>query len=157
MVKPNNQDIVKRLEGLKYSPKVQESTDQVYIILLFNNKEFPLFIRLFRKGSMMQFITFFPAVLQKETLGDISRLLHLFNKELDIPGFGLDEQEKLIFFRIMATVIDNEVNDHLFDAYVKASKMAVETFNTTIEAVVGGKVKVEELIKNAKKQMKKNT
>src|SRR5436853_6718427 len=100
----------------KYESDIQADTQQVYTIFKINQKEYPLFLRVFDEGHLLQLLVFIPSHLepneqfslgkqattpqtthslkdekQKDITADSARLLHLLNKELDVPGFGMDE------------------------------------------------------------------
>jgi len=149
MIEANTDSVLKFLKEKKYDAQVQQETGQVYFIFKEDDREYPLFIRFFEGGELLQLIAFFPMQLKQEVIPDVSRLLHLLNKELDIPGFGLDEFGGAAFFRCMQHIVDQKLDEKLLEQYVTTIQTACKTFGKTIEAVLVGATTVDDLIKKA--------
>src|SRR5947209_3111552 len=79
--------------------EIQAETNQLYFPIKVSNREFPVFIRIFEDSGLLQQLVFFPCKIDKKMTPDMARLLHMFNKELDLPGFGMDEVAGVVFFR----------------------------------------------------------
>lgn len=136
-----------------YEASIQEETQQVLLLFKFEGREFPLFARILPEGSLLQLLVFFPAGFTKETANDISRLLHLLNKELDLPGFGTDETAGVIFFRCMLPIVDGELADKVIDAFINSMELVCKTFSPAIEAVASGATSYEEILKKAQEHI----
>lgn len=149
------QNIEKFLRQKKYDAQVQKETQQVYTVLKLQEREFPLFIRIYEGDELLQILVFFPCKLSEKTLADTGRLLHLFNKELDIPGFGMDEISQVVFFRCMVPVKKKQLDEELLETFLKTTELACQTFSLTIEAIAGGLVNLDEMIEKVKKESKK--
>lgn len=108
-----------------YQPKKQPETDQVYTVFIVHGHMFPLFFKLLEEGNLIQMIAFIPPNIVPRMVNDLSRFLHLLNKELDLPGFGIDEQAKISFYRLMLPTLDQEVNTQLLKIYIKAVEMVL--------------------------------
>ena len=54
-----------------------------------------------------------PVTFNKESLPALSRLLHLLNKEIDLPGFGLDEELNITFYRIIFPAFEHQIHRNL--------------------------------------------
>lgn len=148
--------LLKHLEEKKFDAKIQDETQQVVVILKVQERDFPLFIRPHIEASVLQLLVFIPTNLKKENAGDLARLLHLLNKELDVPGFGMDEQNKVIFFRVMMPILENQVNKTLLDAYLNSMQIVCNTFAPAVLAVNAGMAKFEDLLKKGMEQDKKD-
>ncbi len=143
----NLDNIKKSLKKKNMDAQVQQETQQVYTILNLDGKEFPLFIRIYEQGDLLQLLAFLPFQLKKDTLNDVSRLLHLFNKELDIPGFGMDETSEVAFFRCMIPALDSTYDEKLLESYLDTIQTACQTFSTPIEAIAMGTVAFDDILK----------
>lgn len=132
--------------------ELQKETNQLCILLKISEREFPLFIRLFEGNELIQLIAFLPCNTKPATVSDTSRLLHLLNKEIDVPGFGLDENNAVVFYRCMIPVKDNQVDEVIFDAFLNAVQVACKAFAAVIAAVAYGAVTFEEVLKKSQEQ-----
>ncbi|GAB4229841.1 MAG: YbjN domain-containing protein [Chlamydiales bacterium] len=132
-------------------PEIQRETQQVFAMMPIEGRDYPLFVRIFEESGLVQCIAFFPFEIKKQTFPDVARLLHLFNKELDIPGFGLDEESKVLFFRCMIPSNKGKIEEDLFLAYLNTIHLACSSFTKPIEAVAAGAATFEELIEKVNK------
>jgi hypothetical protein len=139
----------------KYNPEKQKETGQIYLTYQAFNQDFPLFIRVVESGDLLQLLLFFPMNLQEKSNPDMARLLHLINKELDIPGFGMDEQMGVIFYRNMLPAMDKKIDGNIVDAYLKSMQTLAETFFPVIAAVAHGSATFEDILAKAKEENKK--
>ncbi len=132
-----------------YEAHIQADTQQVYTILKFNKKEYPLFLRIFDEGHLLQLLVFIPIHLKKEVIPDMARLLHLLNKELDMPGFGMDEMAGVIFYRLMLPTPKKKINGEILTAFLKTIEQVCTTFASPIEAIGLGQMTLEDILKKA--------
>lgn len=146
------QDELKKLE---LEPQLQEETQQVLVLFKEGEREFPVFFRIFDQGDLLQMIAFFPFQLPDNTIGEMARLLHLLNKELDVPGFGMDEMSKVSFFRVMINIPEKKLSRKLFETFVNTMHLVTKTFSPTLEAVAAGGAKVDQLLQKAQDAAKK--
>jgi len=130
--------------------EIQKETDQLCILLKIAEREFPLFIRIYEGGELVQLLAFLPCNTKTETLGDTARLLHLLNKEIDTPGFGMDENSLVVFYRCMIPVKEKKIDDKLFDAYLNATQVVCQSFAPVVAAVAYGGITFDEVLKKSK-------
>ena len=149
MTKANIEDLQAYLSGKGHDAQLQKETNQIYIVLKLLEREFPLFLRIMGEGDLLQMMVFFPCNVKDEAVADLARLLHLLNKELDIPGFGMDEKAKVAFYRCMIPAIDGEIHDGVLEAYMNSMKLVCETFTPAVEAVAYAATTLEELLEKA--------
>lgn len=142
------ESLQKALQNHQQDAKIQTETQQVYTVLNIDQREFPLFLRIFEEG-LVQMIAFLPSQIQDETKAGVARLLHLFNKELDIPGFGMDEIAGVIFFRCIIPATDGGIDEKLFNNFFNTVETACKTFSPTIEAIAAGAADFDEILKKA--------
>lgn len=133
-------------------PKIQSETGQVYFIVSIGQQESPLFIRILDGGYLLQMLIFIPCPFDRHLVGDMARLLHILNKELDIPGFGMDETAGVIFYRFMLPVVDKKLDTHLFDAFLKTFDQVCNTFTPPIHAISTGSASLDEILKQGQKK-----
>ena len=94
-------------------------------------------------------------MLKPGAAGDLGRLLHLLNKELDIPGFGMDEEAEVVFYRIMIPAIDNRVDTKVITRYLGSIEGLCMNFSPVIATVAGGAATFNEVLKKIKSAQKK--
>lgn len=156
----------------KYEANIQSDTQQVYTIFKINKKEYPLFLRVFDDGHLLQLLVFIPCALEpnqkfafdkktkrepsesssdksKESVADLARLLHLLNKELDVPGFGMDEMAGVVFYRLMLPTPKKKFDEDLLVAYLKTAEHVCQMFSTPIEAVSSGQMTLDQILAKA--------
>lgn len=155
MTKLNFPDLKKTLEKHQLSTEEQKETNQLYAMLAIQGRNFPIFFRIYEQQQLLQILAFLPFEYKPETVLDVGRLLHLFNKELDQPGFGLDESGKVIFFRSMVPASQGMIDDKILGAYLQATKNACELFAPAIYAVASGTSTFDELHTRAQQEMEK--
>lgn len=158
----------------QYEANIQADTQQVYTILKMNQREYPLFLRVFDQGHLLQLLVFLPSQLEpneawlkkkedtflppnqekQAVIADIARLLHLLNKELDLPGFGLDELAGVVFYRLMLPTPKKKIDEDLLLAFLKTVEHVCRMFATPIEAVSSGQMTLNEVLMKAKEMEK---
>lgn len=134
--------------------KRQPETKQLYILFKLHEQEFPLFIRIMDEGELLQMIAFMPVSLETKTVSDLARLLHVFNKEIDIPGFGMDETAKVCFYRAVLPGSNNKMLGEIVTGYINSIKVISETFFPVIVAVVTGAATYADVMKKANEVIK---
>ena len=156
-----------------YESDIQVDTQQVYTIFKINEKEYPLFLRVFDEGHLLQLLVFIPCHLesneqylpekkyskessnepkseqQKNVIADLSRLLHLLNKELDVPGFGMDEMAGVVFYRLMLPTPKKKIESDLLLAFLKTVEHVCQMFANPIEAVSSGQMTLDQILAKA--------
>jgi hypothetical protein len=158
----------------QYDADLQADTQQVYTIFKLNQREYPLFLRVFDEGHLLQLLVFLPCPLEPHEsseesepyrtsmkyndklaiIADIARLLHLLNKELDIPGFGMEEIAGVVFYRVMLPTPKKKIEGELLLAFLKTVEHVCQMFATPIEAVSSGQMTLNQILAKAK-EMKK--
>lgn len=152
MLKLDLHKISKHLENQKIDAQLQKETNQLVIILKIAEREFPLFIRVFDGEELLQILTFLPCTIKPNTMADTARLLHLLNKEIDLPGFGMDEAASVVFYRFMLPAKDKHIDAAIFDAVLNAAQVVCTSFAPVIAAVSYGTATFAEVVKKASEQ-----
>lgn len=150
-----NENILSFLKEHGYKADFEKKTNQITTTIDVDGMQFPVFIRVLSDGPVLQILAFIPCTIKKESLFDISRLLHFLNKEMDIPGFGIDELAGVVFYRITVPALDNKVNSLLFETYLKSLPPICKTFTPAIINVSQGTMSFEALLQKAKEEREK--
>lgn len=138
MIALNNDAVIAFLKEKGLKAVLQPETDQVLVVLKVLSTEYPLFIRILTDGPVLQLLVFLPSPLKEETLAEISRLLHLLNKEMDIPGFGMDESSGVIFYRISIPALNKKIDTTLLETYINSIEVICRSFTPVIHNVSQG-------------------
>ncbi len=160
MIPLNIESIKKFLLSVKLDAQFQKETNQIFIISKIQNQDVPLFIRVMEGGDLLQLLYFLPLNIDPKNNADLSRLLHLVNKELDIPGFGMDETAGVLFYRVMLPSTQKKIDGAMLESFVRSMLSVIETFLPVIGAVSQGLVGFDEVLEKAKEdveQQKKNS
>lgn len=154
MKKVNLHSLKSFLKKKGYDAQIQTETDQVYVILKFDNQEFPLFIRILPEGSLIQMLVFFPFNIKKGIEGELARLLHFLNKELDIPGFGMDEAAGVTFFRCMIPTFEGDLSEPVLEGFMQSIQLVCKNFTGAVAAVGLGEMTFQGILDKSKEMGK---
>lgn len=138
MITLNQDNLLKYLRQKQYKAELQPETQQIYFIFHIEGHQFPLFAKIDEQQMVLQLLMFFPCTFTPSTVSDTARLLHLLNKEIDLPGFGLDETSKVIFFRSVLPTLDGEINELLIDKFLMAIPQIGRACLGVVVAVASG-------------------
>lgn len=134
----------------KYKASIQKETHQIYVTFLIDEIEFPCFIKIIDSNELIQIITFIPFALSKNSLNEVARLLHILNKELDIPGFGLDEENNAAFFRYMLPTIIHTVDAEVFLEALRTAEITCKNLTPAIGAVIKDPANLQVIVNKIK-------
>lgn len=150
MIPINYSDIQKFLKEKGITSELQPETKQLVIKLKIAETEFPLFIRIYEGDEIVQLLAFLPIQIKPAAMAGTARLLHFLNKELDVPGFGMDEDAAVAFYRAMVPVKDRQLETAFLMGFLNAVQLACQTFIPVIAAVANGQTTYADVIKKAK-------
>lgn len=150
MIPLENNALLAYYQKQGHQAEIQAETNQIYFPLKTEKKEFPVFSRVFEEGGLLQLLVFFPCAIEGKTIPDMARLLHMFNKELDLPGFGMDEISGVVFFRWMIPCQNQQAPEALLTAFLATLQTVCQTFSPVVEAVAAGAVTFDTLLEKAK-------
>lgn len=152
MIAADYTSIQKHLKSNNIQAELQKENNQLCIVLEAGGRSYPLFIRIMEGGDLLQLLTFLPCNTKDDTVADTARLLHLLNKELELPGFGMEERHHLLFYRSLMPIKDNKIDKLIFNAYLNATQTIGQAFLPVIAAVAYGSLTFAEVLKNAEGQ-----
>lgn len=127
---------------------LQKETGQIYFGFESKGKQFAIFMRIFPDSQLLQIIVFLPALFTDKTGGDTARLLHWINQAIDLPGFGMEESSKTIYYRVMLPALGMQIDEALVEPFLGAIKGVSETFFPLIEKVATGQTTFAEATKS---------
>lgn len=146
----DNKELTASLEKFGLKASEQPETKQLLTKFSINGFEYPMFIRQLTGGNLLQVLTFIPCTIEKDALFDLSRLLHMINKELDMPGFCCDEESKTVFYRVVVPCVNGQVDEPLFHAFLNVTKHVCEMFGTIVQAIAVKAMSLDEMMSKAK-------
>lgn len=138
MIPFDRDHVLNYLREQKHNVQLQKESQQYYILFHVLSQEFPVFIKIEPSSPLIQLILFLPIEFNPKTNGEVARLLHLLNKELDWPGFGMDETARVIFYRCVLPSINNNVSTHLLDTAMSSMPRLAQAFFPLIAAAARG-------------------
>jgi hypothetical protein len=149
MIPLDLENILKHLKKNAIEAQLQKDTNQISIVFKIAERDFPVFIRIYDGQELVQLLAFLPCSTKQNTIADTARLLHLLNKELDVPGFGMDESASVVFYRCIIPAKNKQFDKDLFDAFLNAVQVVCRSFAPVIAAVAYGGVSFEEVLKKS--------
>ncbi len=138
------------------SAAIQEETNQILITIKVEKVEFPMFARITQGGELLQLLAFFPCNIKPGCQEDTARCLHLLNKELDIPGFGMDDLNGLIFYRCMIPCLNQEFEPAIVDKFFNAVQMICKSFLPMVFAISQGNLKFADMANQMESLLQEN-
>lgn len=147
MIPLTNDAILSCIKMHEYAADVQKETNQIFTILKIGEREVPLFLRVLEESQLLQLLAFIPCPLEPKKVSDIARLLHMLNKEVDLPGFGMDEVGGVLFYRIMLAAPNKKLDQNMLITYMKVVKNVCELFIPPIETIGFGYATLEDILK----------
>ncbi len=149
-MKLSNNELISSLNRFGIKATVQENSNQLLATFSQNGNEYPAFIRQLNGGNLLQILTFVPCTIDNEAYFDVSRLLHMINKELDMPGFCCDEETKTVFYRVVIPCINSQVDEPLLHAYLNTTQQVCGMFGTIVQAIAIKAMSLDEMMAKAK-------
>jgi hypothetical protein len=150
MIPLNLNKIQTYLKSKDIVSELQKETNQLCILLKMLEREYPLFIRIYEGSDLLQLLAFLPCNTKQSTHADTARLLHLINREIDIPGFGMDENADVVFYRCMMISKDKEIDEKTLDAYMNAIQVVCQSFAAVVAGVAYGAITFDDVLAQAK-------
>lgn len=144
MVALNIEKIFEFLKEKGVEAELQNDTGQIFFGFRAADESFAIFIRSYEQSQLLQVIAFLPIQYKEECAADTARFLHWINQAIDLPGFGMEEGGRTIFYRLMLPALGMELDDRLLEPFLGAMRNVCETFYGSIKKVATGEVSFEE-------------
>lgn len=145
------------LKSFELNAEEEPTTGQVYAPITTQHGEVPLFCLVLDSQLLLQFCAVFPSEVTEKTAPDTARLLHVLNKDIDMPGFGMDEEKGTIFYRIMVPCLNKEIDKELVKITIDAVTNVCDHFMPAVHLVANGDYTLERLIEESKAMEAKNS
>lgn len=126
------------LKSHKLESKYFEATKQIALIIHEEDKDFPVFLQVDPTGKILQILTIMPCTMRPRAPTEMARLLHLLNKEIDLPGFGMDENASLVFYRNVFITGHGKIDMVILDNFFKSLPNICKVFFNPIASVANG-------------------
>ncbi len=139
-------------QELGLSANIDEKSNQILSSIKIEDREFPVFCRTLTGGELVQVICFVPVAVEEKSFDDLARFLHLVNKELDMPGFGLDETTKTVFYRVIIPTVGQQFDTNTFKAFLKTIENVCSTFGVIITALAMNAMTLDEIFAEMQKK-----
>lgn len=150
MIKLSLDNVQKFLASRGINAHPEKVTNQLYVMMKHGNLEYPMFMRVYENDSLLQLLIFIPCSIQDGCQPDLARLLLLINKEIDIPGYGMDEAASVVFYRVMLPTHEGQLEEKLINLYLDAFEPLCNIFTAPIMAAASGKMTYNEILKELK-------
>lgn len=151
----NQNNLDKFLTSLDLNPHLEKESGLTYINIQANGHDIPLFFVIRNEGEVLQMISYFS--YQLLDVSATARLLHLLNRDLDIPGFGMDEEQGLIFYRLVIPCFDKEMDGILLRIYIDTIKVVCDSFSHAIGLISSGSMNLDTIKQQIKKEAKQDS
>lgn len=148
MIDLNLKSIQQALQARGLKTDMETTTHQLHANIKINNIDYPLFMRIYEQNHLLQLLLFLPFNIKDSVVNETARLLHLINKQIDLPGFGMDEASHTIFFRQILVGIEGKIDEHLIAIYIESFERIVRLFAVPIVNVSQGNFSYEAVAKN---------
>lgn len=148
-MKLTEEALIKQLNEWELKPTYQKETGQTYITMKVKEFEVHVFFGIRSESTLLQIVAYLPYNLNPKTLPQVARLFHMLNKELDVPGFCIDEENDLMFYRLVMPCLGQEYDPKLLNLYLGTTRMAVDTFIQAIAMIVSGSTTIEQVLKDS--------
>lgn len=150
-----NEGLLEYLRQKNFDVQFQPETKQISAHVVVGRESYPFFVKLDTDSGILQLLVFIPYALQPNTAPDIARLLHYCNKEIDLPGFGIDELVGAIYYRCVLVGTKGEIAEEVLDKALRAIPRLCETFFPIIIMSMSGKMRFDTVLQKAKKEQNK--
>lgn len=147
MVKLTNSDLLKHLEDKQLKPQLQTETGQIVMAFRLNNKDFPIFLRIAEDEDFLQVLSFLPTKIKEGQHSAVGRFLHHVNNQVNLPGFSMDDQQDLVFYRIILPCPGREVNEQMLEKFLGAIFNVSNTFFPIISTLSEGTSQYKDAMK----------
>ncbi len=152
MIPLNADSLQKFLKALNKEAHIQTETGQVYYLQKISGADFPIFLRPNEENKQLQIVLFIPTNIESGAEADLARLLLYINKEIDLPGFGMDEGANIVFYRQVLPSLDLTLSEDTVSSYLKGMEVITEMFAGVILNVAAKKVTFNQVMRKIQSQ-----
>lgn len=99
----------------------------------------------------VQFSILLPYEVKREFVGDLARLILLFNRSIDLPGFEFSEMDKMVLYRHTGLYQGGKISEHVLVSIIGNILTSVEVFGGYLEALGAGERTFREIVEEIQK------
>ena len=99
--------------------------------------------------DFLQFFITLPFFFEESAFAETSRAVLLVNQSIEIPGFGIKEADKIIFYQYIMPIIDKKLDERLFLSIINFIMATIEAHLDFLEDVGSGEISVVDKIREA--------
>lgn len=88
--------------------------------------------------SFIQISVVLPFEIKEGCMGETARILLFYNQGMNVPGFGMDEGSRRVYYRYSLPQKAEQIADEAIIGIVATILFYIETFSPSIEEVASG-------------------
>ncbi len=146
-MKASLENIINFLNTNGEKASLQEETKQAMFQFPIEKHNCSVFFRIPESQGLIQIVAFLPLQTRQETISELARFLHLVNKEIDLPGFGMDESSQLIFYRAQIPYFDDSFDERNLNLMLKSLKQGCLDLIGALSQIISGEATYDSLLK----------
>lgn len=144
-MKLSEYEILRFLKAEGHGLHTDKQTHQHHFMFPLANIEVPIFVKVFDGNILLQIVGYLPFQIAKGSAPTLARALHVFNREMDLPGFGMEEKEGTVFYRLVYPCPSQQIEEDTARLLIGATALAMETFLLTLKAMEEQKITMEQV------------
>jgi hypothetical protein len=138
MVKLDKDSLLKHLDEKQLKPQWQEESNQIIMAFRLGKIDFPIFLRIAEDEDFLQILSFMPCSIKHGTHAALARFLHVINNQVNLPGFSMDDEQNLLFYRVILPCVNREVDEKMLEKYLGAVFNVSNSFYPLIVKLADG-------------------
>ena len=147
--------LIQFLKEKKLEPTIEEDSGLVVVVQKIDKAEIAIFFNIMADDTLLQTMAYLPLEVHEKAVADTARTLHLLNRDSEIPGYGLDEERYLVFFRCAIPCINKILDTAVLERMLIVTRLSIETFLPAIAMVASGAASIDQILAEGKKQQKR--
>lgn len=147
MVKLDKDALIAHLDQKQLKPQWQAESNQIVMAFRLGKVDFPIFLRIAGDEDFLQVLSFMPANVKHGTQSALARFLHVLNNQVNLPGFSMDDEQNLIFYRIILPCPGREVSEAMLEKFLGAVFNVSNAFFPLISQLADGSLSYRDALK----------
>ena len=109
--------------------------------------DFPILLRLISQKQILQILAILPGFFTPQTAPEVARILHMINRDSQLPGFGMDEREFKVFYRLHFPLTGNKIDPQVLKNYFQEVEECCPNMLPVIVQVASGELTCDEALR----------
>ncbi len=144
-MKLSEYEILRFLKAEGHDVQTDAETQQHYFMFSLANLEVPFFVKVDKDNILLQLVSYLPFQVAKDGAPTLARALHVFNRQMEVPGFGMEETEGTVFYRLVYPCPSKQIDEATTRLLIHAAALAIETFLLTLKAMEEQEITMEQI------------